>query len=71
LIGGVEGVVECGRKSRNRESKKQKSGLPDFSRGWLMKGRSREWKPPLPGPLLHKCVEEREKTPGSAFMSQR
>ena len=23
------------------------------------------WKPPLPGPLLHKCVEEREKTRGA------
>jgi hypothetical protein len=31
--------------------------------GWLMKGRMRERKPPLPGPLLHKCVEERENTP--------
>jgi hypothetical protein len=29
-----------------------------------MKGRRRRWEPPLPGPLLHKCVEEREKTPG-------
>ena len=31
--------------------------------GWLMKGRMGVWKPPLPGPLLHKCVEERENTP--------
>jgi hypothetical protein len=30
--------------------------------GWLMKGRMRGWEPPLPGPLLHKCVEERENT---------
>jgi hypothetical protein len=28
-----------------------------------MKGRMRSWKPPLPDPLLHKCVEERENTP--------
>jgi hypothetical protein len=27
-----------------------------------MKGRMRGWKPPLPGPLLHKGVEEREKS---------
>jgi hypothetical protein len=25
------------------------------------------WEPPLPGPLLHKCVEEREKTGGFAL----
>jgi hypothetical protein len=30
--------------------------------GWLMKGWMRAEKPPLPCPLLHKCVEEREKT---------
>jgi len=28
-----------------------------------MKGRMNQGKPPLPGPLLHKFVEEREKTP--------
>jgi hypothetical protein len=32
-------------------------------RGWPMKGRMKRGKPPLPGPLLHKCVEERETTP--------
>jgi hypothetical protein len=31
----------------------------------------REMKPPLPNPLLHKCVEEREKTQDLSFMSQR
>jgi hypothetical protein len=30
--------------------------------GWLMKGLLRGWEPPLPNPLLHKCVEEREET---------
>ena len=34
-----------------------------WERGWITKGRMGVWKPPLPGPLLHKCVEEREKTP--------
>jgi hypothetical protein len=31
--------------------------------GWLMKGRMKGGEPPLPGPLLHKFVEEREKRP--------
>jgi hypothetical protein len=30
--------------------------------GWLMKGRRRGWETSSPRPLLHKCVEEREKT---------
>ena len=30
-------------------------------------GRRMGWEPPLPGPLLHKCVEEREKTRGFAL----
>jgi hypothetical protein len=30
-------------------------------------GRRMGWEPPLPGPLLHKCVEEREKTGGFAL----
>ena len=30
-------------------------------------GRRMGWEPPLPGPLLHKCVEEREKTGGYAL----
>jgi len=38
-------------------------GFAAIQHDWLMKGRMRVWKPPLPGHLLHKCVEEREKTP--------
>jgi hypothetical protein len=30
-------------------------------------GRRMGWEPPLPDPLLHKCVEEREKTRGFAL----
>jgi hypothetical protein len=34
-----------------------------YHRRWLVKGGMRGWKPPLPVPLLHKFVEEREKRP--------
>jgi len=55
----VTALTEPGRASDvNRES-----GSFLLAHGWLMKGRMGVWKPPLPGPLLHKCVEEREKTP--------
>ena len=34
-----------------------------WPRGWLIKGRMNQGKPPLPCPLLHKFLEERENTP--------
>ncbi len=38
--------------------------------GWFMKGLPVGWKASSPRPLLHKCVEEREKAREFPFMSQ-
>jgi hypothetical protein len=59
--------VERGVKRENPQRENPQAGR---RHGWLMKAGSRAGEPPLPGPLLHKCVEEREKTSRISFMSQ-
>jgi hypothetical protein len=45
---------------RHRSSSAAVSENARCSHGRLMKGRTKGWEPPLPDPLLHKGVEERE-----------